>query len=196
MAYKQKILNGKSLTKSMLYTLESNLQLKNIETKEHTERVHDYCLKLGEKLNLDEETIEELLLVAKFHDIGKIGVSESILLKKGKLTEDEYEIMKTHSEKGYRLTLLIPELSHISRSILTHHERWDGKGYPLGLREEEIPLIARIVCVVDAYDAMTNNRVYSKKVEKSKAIKELKRCSGTQFDPYIVKVFCDMIENM
>lgn len=192
-AYKEKISSSKSMRESMIQTLEQNIQLKNIETKEHTERVYNYCLELGKRLNLEEETLEELLLVAKFHDIGKIGIAESILLKKGKLTEDEFEIIKTHSEKGYRLTLLIPELSHISRAILTHHERWDGCGYPLGLKGEEIPLIARIVSVVDAYDAMTNNRVYSKKISKEEAIKELQRCEGSQFDPSIVNVFCSMI---
>ena len=142
---------------------------------------------------MDEETIDTLALVARLHDIGKTGIPEDILLKPGKLTDDEYEIMKTHSEKGYRLALLMPEFSHIARGILTHHERWDGKGYPLGLRGEEIPLIARVVSVVDAYDAMTNSSIYKKLVDKNLAIKELKSCSGKQFDPKIVNVFCEIL---
>lgn len=194
-AYREKVSNSKSIRTSILDTLTRNLQLKNIETKEHTDRVYNYCYKLGKYLNLDEEIIKQLLLVAQFHDIGKIGVPENILLKQGKLNEEEYEIMKTHSEKGYRLTLLLPELSHISRGILTHHERWDGKGYPLGLKGEDIPLVARIISVVDAYDAMTHNNIYKKAKVKKEAINELKKCAGSQFDPNIVKAFCTIIEN-
>lgn len=140
--------------------------------------------------------MDKLLLVGKLHDIGKIGIPEHILLKTDRLADDEYEIMKTHSEKGYRLALLLPELSHISRAILTHHERWDGKGYPLGLKEEEIPLIARIVSVVDAFDSMTHDRVYSKAVSKTDAICELKNCAGEQFDPSIVEAFCNILEKI
>lgn len=119
---------------------------------------------------------------------------ESLLLKQEKLNDEEYEIMKNHSEKGYRLTLLIPELSHICRGILTHHERWDGKGYPLGLKGEEIPLVARIISVVDAYDTMTHNKIYKKAKAKEEAINELRRCAGTQFDSNIVEAFCNLIE--
>lgn len=191
--YRQKILDNKSVRMSMVSTLKQTLQNKNIETEDHTKRVGEYCIKVGKKLGLDEETIDTLALVARLHDIGKTGIPEDILLKPGKLTDDEYEIIKTHSEKGYRLALLMPELSHIARGILTHHERWDGKGYPLGLRGEEIPLIARIVSVVDAYDAMTNSSIYKKLVDKNLAIKELKSCSGKQFDPKIVNVFCEIL---
>lgn len=194
--YKQKILDNKSIRSSILTTLRSNLQNKNVETEEHTERVAKHCLEVGKHLGLDDETMDKLLLVGKLHDIGKIGIPEHILLKTDRLADDEYEIMKTHSEKGYRLALLLPELSHISRAILTHHERWDGKGYPLGLKEEEIPLIARIVSVVDTFDSMTHDRVYSKAVSKTDAICELKNCAGEQFDPSIVEVFCNILEKM
>ena len=128
-----------------------------------------------------------------FHDIGKIAIPEHILLKSEALTDSEFEVIKTHSEKGYRLALLLPEFSHIARGILTHHERWDGTGYPLGLKGDEIPLIARIVSVVDSFDAIISDKVYSKRRSKEEAIEELRRCSGKQFDPNIVEVFCKVI---
>lgn len=193
--YRQKILDKKSVRTSILHTLRENLQSKNVETEEHTARVEKHCLEVGKYLELDDETMDKLMLVGKLHDIGKTGIPEHILLKPNKLTDDEYEIMKTHAEKGYRLALLLPEISHISRGILTHHERWDGKGYPLGIAGEEIPLIARIVSVVDAFDAMTNDRVYSRGIGFKEAVLELKKCAGKQFDPNIVDIFCNIIES-
>lgn len=193
--YRQKMLSQKSLRSSILSTLQETLATKNVETQAHTERVLNYSLKIGKALNLDHATLDELALVAKLHDIGKIGISESILLKPSHLTLEEFEIMKTHAEKGYRLAMLFPELSHIARGILTHHEYWDGTGYPLGLKGEEIPLIARIVAVVDAFDSMTKNGVYSCLKSFSNALKELKSCRGTQFDPSIVDIFSQILEN-
>lgn len=192
--YREKILTGKSIRSSILSTLQESLQCKNVETAEHTNRLLDYCTKIAEILNLKQDIIHELILVARLHDIGKIAIPENILLKPSKLTEDEYEIMKTHSEKGYRLAMTLPEISHVARGILTHHERWDGKGYPLGISGEEIPLIARIVSIVDAYDAMTSNRGYNIVKTKSEAMEELQRCSGKQFDPHIVEVFCSILK--
>lgn len=192
--YREKIVQNKSVRASVMATLNKNLQLKNIETEEHTQRVAEYCKKIGEAMNLDHETLEQLVLVAKSHDIGKIGIPEEILLKSEKLTPDEYEIMKTHSERGYRFALLIPELSHVARGILTHHERWDGRGYPLGIAGEEIPLTARIVAVVDAFDEMTHDRVYSKTRSREEAIAEIINGSGKQFDPDIVDVFCKIMK--
>lgn len=192
--YRRKIMQNKSVRASVMATLNKNLQLKNIETEEHTERVSNYCKKIGEDMKLDHETLEQLVLVAKSHDIGKIGIPEEILLKSEKLTPDEYEIMKTHSERGYRFALLIPELSHVARGILTHHERWDGKGYPLGIAGEEIPLTARIVAVVDTFDEMTHDRVYSKARSREEAIAEIINGSGKHFDPDIVDIFCKVMK--
>ena len=191
--YRQKLLIGKSVRSSILSTLIKTLQVKNVESKEHTERVVNHSLAIGQRLNLDIEDLDELALVAKLHDIGKIGIPEEILLKPSKLTYDEFEIMKTHSEKGYRLIMTLPELSHIARGILAHHEKYDGTGYPLGLSKNEIPLVSRIVSVVDAYDAMTNNRIYNKIKSKSEAIEELQKFSGSQFDPKIVNIFCSLL---
>lgn len=191
--YRQKILESKTIRLSTLKRLKEDLNNKNIETEEHTERVMKLCEKIGKEMNLSEDLIDQLSLLGRLHDIGKIAIPEHILLKSEALTDSEFEVIKTHSEKGYRLALLLPEFSHIARGILTHHERWDGTGYPLGLKGDEIPLIARIVSVVDSFDAIISDKVYSKRRSKEEAIEELRRCSGKQFDPNIVEVFCKVI---
>ena len=191
--YNQKVLSGKTVRASMLETLKINLENKNVETELHTDRVSNYCVEMAKALNLDDDSIEKAAMVGKLHDIGKIGIPDYILLKPARLTNEEYEIMKTHSEKGYRLASLIPEISTVSKEILTHHERWDGKGYPLGLKKYEIPILARIVTIVDSFDAMTEDRCYSKGRSMDDAIKELRACSGTQFDPELVEVFISLI---
>jgi len=165
-----------------------------METEKHTERLINYALQIGRTLKLSMDELYELELVTKLHDIGKIGISEEILLKPGKLTDKEFSTMKTHTEKGYRILKTSPELAHISKGVLSHHERWDGKGYPLGLKGEEIPLAARIVNLVDSYDAMTHDRVYSKARTKEDSIREIRRCKGTQFDPYITDIFLSILE--
>ena len=192
-AYKQKIFDSKTIRVSTLERLKEDLNKKKIETEEHTERVMKLSEKVGKEMNLTADLIDQLSLLGRLHDIGKIAIPDYILLKSQPLTESEFEIVKTHSEKGYRLAQLLPEFSHIARGILTHHERWDGTGYPLGLKGEEIPLIARIVSVVDSYDSIINDKVYSKGRNKQEAIEELRRCSGKQFDPNIVEVFCKVI---
>lgn len=192
--YRQKLLQKNSLSSSMMYSLQMGLQTKSLETEEHTDRVLEHSLAIGERLYLPMSVMDELTLVAKLHDIGKIGISEDILLKQGKLTDDEFEIVKTHAEKGYRIIKASNQLDNVAKGVLTHHERWDGKGYPLELKGEGIPLIARIVSVADSYDAMTNNAIYKKTLNKEEAIEEMKRCAGKQFDPNIVKVFVEYLE--
>lgn len=191
--YRQKLLQEKSIRSAIMNSLKVGLETKSVETEEHTERLVKNALKIGKKLRLTMAELDELILVAKLHDIGKIGISEEILLKPGKLTNEEYEIMKSHTEKGFRIVQSSSELIHVARGVLTHHERWDGNGYPLGLKGQEIPLISRIVSVVDSYDAMTNDRIYKKAISKKDAINELEKNSGTQFDPDIVKVFIDIL---
>ena len=178
---------------SILESLKVKLEKKNIETKLHTDRVSSYCVEMAKILNLSDTMIKKASKVGVLHDIGKICISDKILLKPSKLTESEYEIMKTHSEEGYNLARSIPEIQDISEEILTHHERWDGNGYPLGLKKEEIPLLSRIVCIADSFDAMTKNRCYSKAISVEDAILELKRCAGTQFDPYLVNIFINKV---
>lgn len=192
--YRQKLLQKNSFNSSMMYSLQIGLQTKSLETEEHTERVLKHSLIIGEGLSLPMSVMDELTIVAKLHDIGKIGISEELLLKAGNLTNDEFEIVKTHTEKGYRIIKASNQLDTVAKGVLTHHERWDGKGYPLKLSGEGIPLIARIVSIADAYDAMTNNSIYKKTLSKKDAIKELQRCAGKQFDPDIVRVFVEYLK--
>lgn len=195
MAYKQKLLNTKVVKTSILGKLKKKLQERNVEIKKHSDRVAKYAVKIADKLGMSEEDKKDIALLGKMHDIGKVGIPEKILSKPAALNEKEYEIMKTHADRGYRLAMLMPELSGIARDILTHHERWDGKGYPLGLKGEEISTKARIISVVDSYDAMVYDRTYRKLITKEQAIDELRTCAGTQFDPEIVEIFCQILKN-
>ncbi|MEG2290091.1 MAG: diguanylate cyclase [Clostridium sp.] len=192
--YRQKLLNQHSIRSSMMNSLKKSLEAKSIETEEHTERVENYALEIGRRLKLSVSEMDELAIGARLHDIGKIGVEEDILLKPGPLTEEEFEIMKTHTEKGYRIINASSELWNVAKCVLTHHEKWDGSGYPLGIEGEDIPLMARIISISDAYDGMTQDRVYKKAMNKEQAIKEIKKFSGTQFDPSVVEIFLDYIE--
>ncbi|MDV8113728.1 diguanylate cyclase [Bacillus sp. BAU-SS-2023] len=193
--YREKLLHGKSIKSFIIGSLQETLAQKHPQTEEHTDRVIKYAKRLGKRLNLSNDNLNKLILLATLHDIGKIGIPDEILSKPGVLDSEEFEIMKTHTGKGYRIAMLNPDIEHIAKGILTHHERYDGKGYPLGLKGEEIPFLARIICVVDAYDAMTSDRTYKNKISKNRAKKELIKCSGNQFDPHIVKVFLKEIEN-
>ncbi|GAB6167843.1 diguanylate cyclase [Clostridium carnis] len=191
--YRHKLLQHKSMRSGLIESLKKSLEEKSLETEQHTERIVRNAIKIGRKLELNTSELDELVLVASLHDIGKIAIPEEILMKAGELTKEEYEIMKTHTEKGFRIAQTTPDLAHIARGILTHHERWDGKGYPLGLMGEDIPLVARIVSVADAYDAMTNDRVYKNRVTKKQALNEIKKNLGTQFDPKIGEIFINEI---
>ena len=192
--YRQKLLQENSINSSIMYSLKAGLEAKSIETEEHTERVLENAISIGQRLSLSMSEMDELLIVANLHDIGKIGISEEILLKPSKLTDEEFEIIKTHTEKGYRIVKASNQLDGIARGVLTHHERWDGNGYPLKLKGEDIPLVARIVCVADSYDVMTHDRAYKKAMSMEEAVEELKICSGRQFDPKIVKTFIEYLE--
>lgn len=192
--YRQKLLQSKSVRSSILESYRKLLKAKNTDTNRHTIRVVEYATEIGKKMNLKTSDLDELILSAELHDIGKIGIPEDILLKPSKLNDEEFEIMKSHVEKGYRIVNSLGELGSVAKNVLTHHEKWDGSGYPLGLKKEEIPLLSRIIAVADSYDAMVHEREYKKAMKKEDAIKELRRCSGTQFDPEIVDIFINSIE--
>ncbi|NLT94795.1 MAG: PAS domain S-box protein [Clostridia bacterium] len=193
--YRQKLNEGKSFRNSITSTLLATLFAKSMETEEHAQRLKDYCKKIGTKIKLTSKEMDELFLLAVLHDIGKVGIREEILKKSGPLTEAEWEEMKKHPVIGCRIAQNTPELGPIAEYILYHHERWDGKGYPQGLKGEEIPLLCRLLAVADAYDAMTSDRPYRKALPKEKAIVELKNNAGTQFDPEIVNIFLEIIES-
>lgn len=188
MMYRNKLLEDRSGRKSIISSLSQVLLEKSNETEEHVDRIYNLCVKISYALSLNTNEINELYLLAKLHDIGKIGIDDKILNKPGKLNEEEWEVMKTHCEIGYRIASSTPDLRHIAYGILTHHERYDGTGYPKGLKGEEIPLLSRVISIVDAFDVMTHDRPYKQAITVGEAIKELRECAGTQFDPNLVEI--------
>lgn len=187
--YCKKLLVEKSCRSTIINTLLATLYEKSMETEEHALRLETSCIAMAEKMELAAEEKNELSLLAMLHDIGKVGIHLDILKKPGPLNEEEWREMKRHPEIGCRIVQNIPELSTVADYILFHHERFDGTGYPKGLKGDQIPLFCRILSVADSYDAMTNSRAYRKAMNGQEAMKEIKRCSGTQFDPEIVSVF-------
>lgn len=187
--YHNPFLEEKYIIDSITNTLLTILYEKSSETEEHSKRMQNYCCSIGRELQLSPKDMNELSLLALLHDIGKVCINPNILKKPGALTLAEWEEMKCHSECGYQIAQAIPELASIADLILSHHERWDGNGYPHGLKGEEIPLPCRILAVIDAYDAMINDRVYRKAMTEEEAILEIVRNAGTQFDPEIIDVF-------
>jgi len=190
-----KLTRKKSARNKLLQNMVKTLGAKSYETKEHTKRMESLSVKLGEKIGLSREKLNHLSLLASLHDIGKINIDEEILKKPSDLTDVEWETVKKHPEKGFAIVRTIEEFAPVAESVLAHHERWDGEGYPQGLEEEEIPLLARIISIVDAYDVMVNGRPYKDPINQEKAIKELIRCSGGQFDPELVGEFVEMKKN-
>jgi diguanylate cyclase (GGDEF)-like protein/PAS domain S-box-containing protein len=192
--YKSKLLEKRSISSSVIASLESMMYEKNYETEEHSKRLVDLSRKLGKSINLSETMLNDLTVFATLHDIGKIAIPEALLLKKGKLTGKEWEIVKRHSEIGYNITRSSHQLGHIAEYILCHHESWDGSGYPQGLKGEKIPILSRIALIVDAYDVMLYGRPYAVALSKDEAMKELIKYSGIKFDPGFVKIFKKIIE--
>lgn len=191
--YKNKLLESKSLRSSIIASMQKTLYERSHETEEHAVRLAYNCKKIGELIHLSSNEIDELQLLAVLHDIGKIAIKDDVLLKPGKLNDEEWDEMKRHPEIGYRIVQSVPELSHIAEYLLCHHERWDGKGYPQGLSGENIPLHSRIIAVADAYDAMTNDRPYRKALSVEKAKQELRDNAEKQFDPKVVDIFLNKV---
>jgi diguanylate cyclase (GGDEF)-like protein len=192
--YKHKLLETKSVQNQIIKSLTKTLYEKNIETANHSERVIALSLKLGEKINLGIDMINDLKLHAKLHDIGKVSVDENILKKKEKLTSEEWKKIKKHSEAGYRIASSSPLLAPIAEYILTQHEWWNGEGYPMKLKGYKIPLISRIVAITDAFDSMIHDRPYRKAMTVKEAVLKLKESAGTQFDPDLIKKFLRIIK--
>lgn len=171
------------------------LKSEDVYTKNHSKRVSKYSFLIGKKLGLSNSDLETLKLGGIFHDIGKVKIPDYILLKNGKLTDEEYSKMKKHPTIGKDILSNSELFEDILPIVMYHHERFDGKGYPYGLSDNNIPLLARIVSVADAFDAMTSRRSYRDELNLSYVKNELKSNSGTQFDPIITKTLLDILEN-
>lgn len=190
---RRKLFDQKSHHNAVLSSIMATLFERSFETKEHAERIGNLCAIVGERLHLSHDDIDRLKLFAYLHDIGKIGISDQILNKPGPLNDEEMTVMKTHPEIGYRIAMASPDFASIAELILTHHERWDGSGYPHRIAGERIPLLSRILAVADAYDAMTEDRVYRKALTREEAMEEIRKNAGTQFDPQICAVFLEIV---
>lgn len=175
--------------KGIIETLNDKYEIE----KSHSDRVQKLCTLMGKALNLNKEEMNELSAASILHDIGKISIPDSILMKPGKLTEEEYNIMKTHTEKGYHILKSAEGFANLAKYALTHHEKFDGSGYPNGLKGEEIPYFSRIICICDAYEAMTADRPYRKAQTKAYALEQLKMYRASQFDPNLVDIFIEKV---
>lgn len=191
--YTKKLFEGPSMRSKTIETIISTLHEKNKREEGHSKRVSLLCRHMGEILGLSDGDVKELESVGLLHDIGKIAIDEAILNKVDKMHEEEWNEIKRHPEIGYRILNTLPDMAEMAKLILYHHEKWDGTGYPKGLKGEEIPYKARIIAIVDAYDAMVSDRAYRKPLSEEKVIQEFRNSAGTQFDPELVKIFVQKV---
>lgn len=193
--YRKKMIERKSMTSSVFSFFVTALFERRLEDEDHTERLKNYINKLGMHLNLSEKQIKELTMLAKFHDIGNIAIPEKVLEKTGKLADEDWDAIRRHPEIGCKIAESFTEISSICEFILSHHEYWNGEGYPRKLQGSAIPFISRIIAIADAYDVMINGTTYKAAVSKSDAIVELEKYAGTQFDPELVEKFIEVVKS-
>jgi diguanylate cyclase (GGDEF)-like protein len=189
--YREKLTESQSMRNKTIQVIIKTLNEKSSREKVHSDQVAKLCNKIGKAMYLDDQTLSELVTAGQLHDIGKIAIRDEILNKSGRLTDQEYEEVKKHSESGYLILKSVDAYSSLAEDILSHHERWDGQGYPRGLKTTEIPLIARIISVADAYEAMISQSLYKATYNHKEARAELRKYAGTQFDPEIVRIFLE-----
>ena len=192
--FREKLLCNQSIHSSVVQTLNKALEMRDFITGGHAQRIRELTEKLARSIGLPERSVLDMRLLAQFHDIGKVGIPDRILMKPGPLSPEEALEMQRHCEVGYRIALAATDLVPIADWILKHHEWWNGQGYPGGLKGEKIPLECRILAIVDSYDVITNDRPYRKGTSHSDALEEIKKYAGIQFDPYLVKKFCQILE--
>ncbi len=193
--YRNKTLENESVRSKMIKTIINTLHEKNPAEERHSKRVSELCQEIGDKIGLSDIEIRKIKIGGLLHDIGKIAIAEGILNKPGKLTEQEWNEIKRHPAIGYRLLSSSHEMLELAESVLYHHEKWDGTGYPQGLKGEEIPKIARIIAIADSYDAMTSFRSYRKPLSEEIVLNEIRKNAGIQFDPVIAKIFIEKVLN-
>ena len=192
----KKMLYNRSSSSKTLSSLVKALQECDSDTEAHVQRTQKMGTELGKRIGLNDAQMADLRLLCLLHDIGKIGIPLEILNKPGKLSAEELEVLKTHAEKGYQIAMSSDELKPIAPMILSHHEFWNGKGYPERLSGEDIPLLSRIISIVDTYDAIVNDRAYRKALPAEEAQNIIRENAGTQFDPTLVSVFLQMLSDM
>lgn len=187
--YRNKLAEGKSVRNNSIRAIHKTLTDKYEEERIHSEKVSKMCKQMGKALGIRDEELKELEMAGMYHDIGKISIPDEILKKADALTHDEFQFIRMHSESGYQILRAADEYTYLAEYALSHHEKWDGSGYPKGLKGKEIPLYSRIIGICDAYEAMTADRVYRKRLSDEEAFRRIKEGSGTQFDPELVDVF-------
>jgi diguanylate cyclase (GGDEF)-like protein/PAS domain S-box-containing protein len=190
----KKLIQSKKVSNAIISSIKKKLSAKSFESAESAERIKKLALDFAKFIKLPKPETDNLALLADFHNIGKVAIKKNILKKKSKLAESEWQIMKMHPEIGFRIAKSSTQLSQISDAILAHHENWDGTGYPYRIKGSKIPLISRIIAIVEAYDAMVCGRAYKKSVNSDEAMRELKRFARKQFDPVLVSKFIEMMQ--
>lgn len=192
--FRRKLVESQSMRHHTVIAILNTLNEKNSREKRHSDQVSKLCRQIGKAMGYPSHELKEIEMAGLLHDIGKIAIREDVLNKPGKLTDEEYSEVKRHSESGYHILKTVDDYSSMADSILSHHERMDGKGYPRQLMGDQIPQVAKIISVADAYEAMVSDRSYREGTTHEKAIEELLRCSGTQFDPIVVQAFVASFE--
>ena len=178
-----------ALRSSVICAFNQLLDLKDLNTGVHSTRLAEWGMRVGQELGLEESQLQNLEVAGILHDIGKVGIPDAILRKPAKLDDEEYALMKKHPEYGWGVLRMLPGFDRAALDVLHHHEMFDGKGYPAGLKDSEIPIVSRIVSVIDAFDAMVSSRPYRKGLPYEEAVRRLILASGTQFDPLVVQCF-------
>ena len=192
--YQEQHKRDNEFIKNSIETFTSFIDAKDPYTEGHSRRVAEYSQMIARKMNFDEEELDKIYYIALLHDCGKIAIPDSVLKKPDKLTDDEFETIKSHTTRGKEMLKNFKNLQDVGAGAMYHHERYDGKGYPEGLSGEDIPLVARIICVADSFDAMNSNRVYRKKLSAEYIVSEIEKNKGSQFDPKIADIMLELIK--